>query len=153
MLADSRDVLFHRDPFAGLPLGITTGLESILARVQPANLQWLQRLHGGDSAFPLADIFSQSVICSGVTLGDTATIKTYLKLICAELMQKLPRMIHTPYLDQSTHNGLIRIGRMHGVHLTSIGEDSLTGLLSLQSLSSQLEQAYLKRLRSKVRVQ
>jgi hypothetical protein len=125
MLADSRDVLFQRDPFAGLPLGITTGLESILVRDQPANLQWLQHLYGDDPAFPLADILPQNVICSGVTLGDTASIKKYLELICAEFIEKLPEMIHTPYLDQGAHNGLLRTGRIPSAHLVPNGSDAI----------------------------
>lgn len=125
MLADSRDVLFQRNPFADLPEGITTGLESILVRDQPANLQWLQHLYGDDPAFPMDDILPKNVICSGVTLGDVTTVGKYLELICAEFMEKLPRMIHTPYLDQGAHNGLIRTGRIPGVHLTSNGEDSI----------------------------
>ncbi|MCX6848237.1 MAG: hypothetical protein NTY98_04900, partial [Verrucomicrobia bacterium] len=51
MLADSRDVVFQRDPFAGLPHGLTTGLESGLVRDQPGNCEWLQRLYGDDPAF------------------------------------------------------------------------------------------------------
>lgn len=125
MLADSRDVLFQRDPFADLPEGITTGLESIVVRDQPANLQWLQHLYGDDPAFPMDDILPQKVICSGVTLGDVTSVGKYLELICAEFMEKLPRMIHTPYLDQGAHNALIRTGRIPGVHLTSNGEDSI----------------------------
>jgi hypothetical protein len=125
MLADSRDVLFQRDPFAGLPLGITTGLESILVRDQPANLQWLQHLYGDDPAFPMDDILPQNVICSGVTLGDVTSVGKYLELICAEFMQKLPRMIHTPYLDQGAHNGLLRTGRIPSAHLVPNGSDAI----------------------------
>jgi hypothetical protein len=125
MLADSRDVLFQRDPFAELPEGITTGLERILVRDQPANLQWLQHLYGDDPTFPMDDILPQNVICSGVTLGDVTSVGKYLELICAEFMEKLPRMIHTPYLDQGAHNGLIRTGRVPSVHLTSNGEDRI----------------------------
>ncbi len=125
MLADSRDVIFQRDPFADLPPGITTGLESILVRDQPANLQWLQHLYGDDPAFPMAEMISHNVICSGVTLGPAQAIEKYLEVICAEFMDKLPRMVHTPYLDQGAHNALIRTGKIEVARLSANGDDSI----------------------------
>ena len=125
MLADSRDVLFQRDPFADLAEGITTGLESILVRDQPANLQWLQHLYGDDPAFPMEDLLSQSVICSGVTLGDTPSIVKYLELICGEFMAKLDKMIHIPYLDQGAHNALLRTGRLQSANLIQNGSEPI----------------------------
>jgi hypothetical protein len=128
MLADSRDVVFQRDPFAGLPIGLTTGLESGLVRDQPANCEWLQHLFGDDPAFPMEDILAEKVICSGVTLGDTASVAAYLERLCAEFMDKLPRMIHRPYLDQGIHIGLLRTGQIAGAHLTSNGQDCIATL-------------------------
>ncbi|MFC5455672.1 hypothetical protein [Prosthecobacter fluviatilis] len=128
MLADSRDVVFQRDPFEGLPSGLTTGLESGLVRDQPGNCEWLQHLYGDDPSFPMADVMAEKVICSGVTLGDTASISSYLKRLCAEFMDKLPRMIHHPYLDQGVHIGLLRTGQISGVRLTSNGEDCIATL-------------------------
>ncbi len=128
MLADSRDVVFQRDPFAGLPIGLTTGLESGLVRDQPANCEWLHHLFGDDPAFPMEDILAEKVICSGVTLGDTASVAAYLERLCAEFMDKLPRMIHRPYLDQGTHIGLLRTGQIAGAHLTSNGQDCIATL-------------------------
>ena len=125
MLTDSRDVIFQSDPFADLPPGITTGLESTLVRDQTANLQWLQHLYGDDPAFPMVEIISHHVICSGVTLGPAQAIEKYLELICAEFMDKLPRMVHTPYLDQGAHNALIRTGKIEVARLSANGDDSI----------------------------
>ncbi|MCF7785939.1 MAG: hypothetical protein K9N47_07440 [Prosthecobacter sp.] len=122
MLADSRDVVFQRDPFANLLAGLTTGLESVLIKDQPANVEWLRHLYGDDSAFPMESLMNQKVICSGVTLGATADVATYLEKVCAEFMEKLPRMIHTPYLDQGVHNGLLRTGKISNAHITENGE-------------------------------
>jgi hypothetical protein len=122
LLADSRDVVFQRDPFASLPAGLTTGLESVLMKDQPANVEWLRHLYGDDSTFPMESLMNQKVICSGVTLGGTADVATYLEKVCAEFMEKLPRMIHTPYLDQGVHNGLLRTGKISNAHFTENGE-------------------------------
>jgi len=122
LLADSRDVVFQRDPFASLPAGLTTGLESVLIKDQPANAEWLRLLYGDDSNFPMDRLMNQKVICSGVTLGGTAAVATYLEKVCAEFMEKLPRMIHTPYLDQGVHNGLLRTGKISNAHITENGE-------------------------------
>lgn len=128
MLADSRDVVFQRDPFAELPPGLTTGLESGLVRDQPGNCEWLQRLYGDDPSFPMEDVLAEQVICSGVTLGDTASVAAYLERLCAEFMDKLPKMIHQPYLDQGVHIGLLRTGQISGAHLTPNGEDCIATL-------------------------
>lgn len=128
MLADSRDVVFQRDPFAELPDGLTTGLESGLVKEQPANSEWLDILYGDEPGFPMEAIKEQKVICSGVTLGDTASVAGYLECICAEFMKKLPRMIHQPYLDQGAHIGLLRTGRIRGARLVSNGEDVIATL-------------------------
>lgn len=128
MLADSRDVVFQRDPFENLPTGITTGLESGLVEDQPANREWLQYLYGDDPCFPMEMVLKQKVICAGVTLGDTAAIAAYLERFCAEVMEKLPRLIHLPYLDQGVHIGLLRTGQVADVQLTANGEDCIATL-------------------------
>lgn len=128
MLADSRDVVFQRDPFEGLPNGLTTGLESGLVCDQPSNCDWLRHLYGDDPSFPMADVLAEKVICSGVTLGDTASITAYLERLCGEVMDKLPRMIHHPYLDQGAHIGLLRTGQIQGARLSSNGEDCIATL-------------------------
>jgi hypothetical protein len=128
MFADSRDVVFQRDPFENLPAGLTTGLESGLVRDEPANCSWLQHLYGDDPNFPMAEVLEQKVICAGVTLGDTATFTAYLDRFCAEIMEKLPRLIHQRYLDQGVHVGLLRTGQIAGARFTSNGEDCIATL-------------------------
>ena len=122
LLADSRDVFFQRDPFAGLPAGLTTGLESVLMKDQPANAEWLRHLYGDEPGFPMESLMNQKVICSGVTLGDTAAVAAYLEKVCAEFMEKLPCMIHEPYLDQGVHNALLRTAKIPKAHLVENGE-------------------------------
>lgn len=128
MLTDSRDVIFQRDPFASLPKGLTTGLESGLVRDQSANCEWLQHLFGDDPTFPMAYVLANKVICAGVTLGDTASVAAYLERLCAEIMDKLPRIIHRPYIDQGFHIGLLRSGQISGALLTPNGEDCIATL-------------------------
>lgn len=123
MLADSRDVIFQSDPFEGLPIGLNTGVESVLVKDQPGNIGWLKLLYGDDPGFPMERVLNQNVICSGVTLGDVNSVTAYLEKLCAEFMEKLPRMIHTPYLDQGGHIGLIRRGQIENARLTTNGEE------------------------------
>ncbi len=139
MLADSRDVVFQRDPFAGLPAGLTTGLESGIVRDQSNNCEWLRHLFGDNPSFPMADVLAEKVICSGVTLGDTASVAAYLERLCAEFMDKLPRMIHQPYLDQGVHIGLLRTGQIPGARLTSNGEDCIATLCTSDLSEFNLE--------------
>lgn len=125
MLADSRDVVFQRDPFESISDGVTTGLESVLVKEQSGNVGWLRLLYGDDSSFPMESVLNQKVICSGVTLGDTASVAAYLEKVCAEFMEKLPRMIHTPYLDQGVHIGLLRTGRIKYANLVFNGQQEI----------------------------
>ncbi len=122
LLADSRDVIFQDNPFNELPTGLTTGLESLLVRDQRTNTQWLEHLYEDDKSFPMEQVRNQKIICSGVTLGDTKSIIEYLELVTAEIMSKLPRMIHEPYLDQGIHIGLLRTSKLTNVHLQPNGE-------------------------------
>lgn len=125
MLADSRDVVFQRDPFESISDGVTTGLESVLVKEQEGNVGWLRLLYGDDSSFPMESVLNQKVICSGVTLGDTASVAAYLEKVCAEFMEKLPRMIHAPYLDQGVHIGLLRTGRIKHANLVLNGQQQI----------------------------
>ncbi|MBB5030970.1 hypothetical protein [Prosthecobacter vanneervenii] len=128
MLSDSRDVVFQRDPFDSLSDGVTTGLESVLVKEQAGNVGWLRLLYGDDSSFPMESVLNQKVICSGVTLGDTASVAAYLEKVCAEFMERLPRMIHTPYLDQGVHIGLLRTGRIEHANMVSNGQEEIATL-------------------------
>jgi hypothetical protein len=122
LLSDSRDVIFQRDPFHDLPAPLITGLESGLVCDQPSNCSWLHTLYGADPAFPMDAVKAQTVICSGVTLGTTEAVLDYLDRMTAEFIEKLPLIVHTPYLDQGAHIGLIRTGRLPGIHLTPNGQ-------------------------------
>lgn len=128
MVTDSRDVILQRDPFADLPSGVTTGEESGLVKEQQGNCDWLAHLYGDDPQFPMASVLQQKVICSGVTLGDTAFMRGYLEQMCAEFMEKLPRLVHQQYLDQGAHIGLLRTGRVPGARLTPNGADCIATL-------------------------
>jgi hypothetical protein len=128
LICDGRDVVFQRDPFTDLPQGIVTGEESGHGKDQEGNCYWMSHLYGDDPSVPADSLLEQKVVCSGVTLGDTASMQRYLDAMCAEFMEKLPRLVHQIYMDQAVHIMLIRSGRIPGVHLSPNGDDRIATL-------------------------
>ncbi|CAN5773738.1 hypothetical protein BH11VER1_BH11VER1_10800 [soil metagenome] len=127
LLADSRDVIFQRDPFQDFTHGLLSGVESGLIRDEPANSYWLNHLYGENTEL-VKSIMPQKVLCSGVTLGDAAAIKSYLDHMCRELIIKLPLIVHQSGMDQGVHNTLIRTNQIKDISLTPNGGDQIATL-------------------------
>lgn len=129
LICDSRDVVLQRDPFADLPSGVVvTGEESGLGKDQEGNCYWMNHLYNEDSSVPVASLLERKVICSGVTLGDTASMQRYLDAMCAEFMRKLPLLVHQIYMDQAVHIMLIRTGQLKNVRLSPNGDERIATL-------------------------
>jgi len=129
LICDSRDVILQRDPFADLPPGIiVTGEESGRGKDHADNCYWMNHLYGNEPSVSAAALLEQKVICSGVTLGDTAAMQRYLEAMCAEFMERLPQLVHQIYMDQAVHIQLIRTGHLKGVQLSPNGDDRIATL-------------------------
>jgi hypothetical protein len=106
LLIDCRDVIFQRNPLEDFEGGILAGVENCDIKDQPQNCKWLEQIYG-ESSETLNGLWPKKVICSGVTLGATTQILSYLDLMCAEFMEQLPRVAYTEYLDQAVHNKIL----------------------------------------------
>lgn len=106
LLIDSRDVIFQRNPLEDFEGGILAGVENCAVEDQPQNCAWLRKIYS-ESQETLKELWPKKVICSGVTLGTTTQILSYLDLMCAEFMEQLPRVAYTEYLDQAVHNKIL----------------------------------------------
>lgn len=104
LLTDSRDVLFQGDPFSLTGDGLLSGLENRPIGQCPHNSKWIKHLYG---AAALEKMSTRSIICSGVTLGPTRSVQTYLEQMCAEIWKFLPTVSFYGGYDQGMHNALI----------------------------------------------
>ena len=106
LLIDSRDVIFQRNPLDDFKGGLLVGVENCAIEDQPQNCEWLEQIYS-ESPETLSELWPKKVICSGVSLGSTAQILSYLDLMCAEFMEELPRLAYKEYLDQAVHNKIL----------------------------------------------
>jgi hypothetical protein len=116
LLADTRDVLFQRDPFE-IPLDGKLGCfleeEQIPIRACVANSGWLAAAYGKEIMEELGDF---PIACSGTTLGPIDQIRTYVDAMTAGLRAidaRVPHIMHViPGIDQGVHNYLLRTGAL-----------------------------------------
>lgn len=103
MLTDTRDVLFQRDPFLFdfIP-GLHVFQEDIRLTLLGSdfNAACLLLKFGEQE---LRKLGQKPVVCSGITLGDTQSIRNYLGLMTLHLMPKIDVMGY----DQGVHNYIL----------------------------------------------
>lgn len=104
LLTDSRDVFFQDDPFSLVSDGLLSGLENRQIGHCPHNSKWIRHLYG---EAVLETMSTHSIVCSGVTLGPTRSVQTYLEQMCAEIWKYLPTVSFYGGYDQGMHNALI----------------------------------------------
>lgn len=120
VLSDVRDVIFQQDPVAGLSEpALYVSIESIRYTLgsEPFNRKWITRAYGEDTLKRIADA---PVSCSGVTLGDRASVLDYLGQMVREIVRLTPRIVFDFGYDQAAHNVILnraappaRIIRLH----------------------------------------
>lgn len=104
LLSDVRDVLFQQDPFAQLPergLAVSMEVGDYTIGTQRWNARMTLQLYG---AAMLERIGSQPVSCSGVTYGDGAAMREYLRLMVGEILALSRRNARQGWFDQALHN-------------------------------------------------
>jgi hypothetical protein len=113
MLSDTRDVVFQTHPFEGL-----TGthchffLESSVRTIgtDETNARWVKGVFSAEDAAALAP---KRISCSGITIGGTRAMITYLnrmKQRIDEVPYRIYREIGHGY-DQGLHNGLVYLDK------------------------------------------
>jgi len=107
-LADTRDVIFQKNPSNNLPSHWPTihafeEDESMSLGSCPYNSKWIKIGYGEDM---LKELSGHPISCVGTISGDYLSILVYLKQQVEEVMRLQPKT--TEPQDQATHNYLIR---------------------------------------------
>ncbi|OOZ39759.1 hypothetical protein BOW53_10310 [Solemya pervernicosa gill symbiont] len=121
LLADSRDILFQRDPFPNGDIGILCGDEGLPLK----SCNWIyKRLSRFYDAKTIQQIENRPNINSGATLGDTNSILEYLRAMSLEVFD---RMLGSGERggDQAIHNRLLHSGLATKVSLEAPGGETM----------------------------
>lgn len=117
-MIDVRDSYFQADPFSMLPSGqrgfhVFNGVETVSIRDCGWNSGWVKDCFGEST---LSEVGNANIICSGVSMGDTATVLEYLTLMddiilsrgksAISKIAKFPRCERNG-VDQGIHNVLV----------------------------------------------
>ncbi|MCX6894307.1 MAG: hypothetical protein NTZ16_02110 [Verrucomicrobia bacterium] len=103
LLADTRDILFQRDPFDfALPDGLGVFMEDGHKTLGncPMNSKWLRLGFGGAAVRELGD---KKISCAGTVIGTTAAMEDYLERMTRALFATKSRQT----IDQAAHNWVI----------------------------------------------
>lgn len=106
LLADTRDVVFQKDPSAHLPSeGLHAFLEdeSMTLGTCPYNSAWIRQGYGEEKLKELED---HPISCVGTSCGDWVSVLRYLEMMVEEVKRIQPRT-SLPQ-DQAAHNFIIR---------------------------------------------
>jgi hypothetical protein len=116
LLSDVRDVVFQQDPFRDLGAGLHLGMESpaLTIATEPFDRDWMLDAYGEAMLQRIGD---RQVSCSGVTLGDTASMKTYIAQVLQETMRLPFSKMKTRIYDQAFHNKLLHCGELGATEL------------------------------------
>jgi hypothetical protein len=122
LLADSRDVIFQRNPFEQIDSRLVSGLEEKIIGDCPRNSDWIIQVYGTDVHRRLS---KHTVVCAGISLGPVKEVEQYLVSMCGEIWRCLPKVAAIEQYDQAIHNYLIYNGRVN-LELT----DNRAGLIA-----------------------
>jgi hypothetical protein len=116
LLSDVRDVVFQDDPFGGVERGLYVGMENpaLTIATEPFDREWLLDAYGPAMLERIGD---RQVSCSGVTLGDTASMVTYIQQILGEALRLPFKKMKTRIYDQAFHNKLLHCGELQDTRL------------------------------------
>jgi hypothetical protein len=103
MMADTRDVIFQRDPFAfEMPDGLSTFMEDASQTIGSCiyNSSWIR---AGFGAAVLQELADKRIFCSGVIYGSPAVLLDYFEQVLQLYSACKPRSS----IDQATHNYIL----------------------------------------------
>jgi hypothetical protein len=116
LLTDVRDVIFQADPFAQLEAGLCVGMETdrLTIGTEHFDRDWILDAYGEAMLQRLAD---KQISCSGVTLGDIASVRAYIGKMLQEIMLQPFSKMKTRIYDQAFHNKMLHCGELSGARL------------------------------------
>jgi hypothetical protein len=133
LLADTRDIIFQKNPSEFLP---STGLNvyeednSMSIGTCPYNSLWIKLGYGKEI---LKQMESFPISCVGTSCGDRDSILNYLKHLNNEILKIQPRTTHPQ--DQAAHNFLIRRGGLESrIWNNEEGEVYTVGYVSRETI-------------------
>jgi len=105
LMADTRDVIFQKDPSTLPSEGFHAFLEdaSMTLDTCPYNSSWIRAGYGEEGLKELGD---HSISCVGTSCGDWTSVLQYLRVMVGEVKPIQPKT-HLPQ-DQAAHNAVIR---------------------------------------------
>lgn len=104
LLADSRDVFFQDDPFQDYLDDLVCGEEPTKIQECSINSAWLKHVY---SEAWVDRLGAMPVLCSGVTLGSSHKIRSYIESMVSEIAVNNTRLIGWSGLDQAIHNKVL----------------------------------------------
>ncbi len=154
LLADSRDVIFQRNPFEQIGLRLVSGLEEKIIGDCPRNSDWIIQVYGTDVHSRMS---KRTVVCAGITLGPIRKVEQYLLAMCGEIWRCLPKVAAIEQYDQAIHNYLIYndrvdleltdnragiIATLHYESSSNINIDDVTGVAKVQGTAPAIIHQY-----------
>ncbi|EKX34551.1 hypothetical protein GUITHDRAFT_48159, partial [Guillardia theta CCMP2712] len=115
LLADVRDTGFQSDPFSIVSeAGLWTFSESVNIMGDDWNTGWIRSCFGQGKVDELA---SKEIICSGISLGTTMHVQSYLDAMAKEINGPNFAACERNGVDQGIHNVLVHQGSLPGLHV------------------------------------
>ena len=111
LLADVRDTAFQSDPFASFGEGFFAfnGVESRTIGECGWNGGWVKDCFGKSM---LSKLSKKTIICSGISMGDFTSVKTYLELMTETMETPEFSQCERNGVDQGVHNVLVHTGKI-----------------------------------------
>lgn len=149
LLTDVRDVVFQADPFDRIPMPregllLFTENHGMPIRDESATRNWIEVTYGRART---EAILSFPTLCSGTTIGNSASMITYLEAISDELLRHTHSVANFPGIDQGVHNWLYHHQQLPPARLchTFEGPVATLGTESIESFRFDTSQRLLNR--------
>jgi len=135
LLVDIRDVIFQSNPFNDFMNGLYVGMENNNYKIvdENYNSSWILDAYGEQV---LNAMKNQQISCSGVTIGDVESIRSYIDLMINEFLNFPFGKISNRIYDQAMHNKLIFDKKIKNLYLCQPFESPIAtlGLFNLDKI-------------------
>jgi hypothetical protein len=138
LLCDVRDVVFQSDPFrycTGKALYLVLD-PSVRLGDEPVNVGWITAVYSDRYERQRR---GERIACAGTTLGDAASIVTYLQEMSVALIRALPEVVGLQGVDQAVHNFLLWEGVFPNATICENGQHAVMTLKNASIDASSLD--------------